>query len=158
MLISATHEIATPRASIAGAPIVFQPHRDRAFDAPEPATPARGGLAPWQILRVKAHIESHLESRIRIGDLAALVRLSTGHFSRCFKHSFGVAPLAYLAARRLARARDLMLTTDDPLCRIALDCGFYDQPHLTRMFRRHSGSSPDRWRRLATAPARPYLP
>ena len=80
-------------------------------------------------------------------DLAAIARLSTGHFCRSFTRSFGVAPFAYVAGRRLARAQELMLTTDDPLSQIALACGLCDQSHLTRLFRRHVGTSPNAWRR-----------
>ncbi len=112
-----------------------------------PVTLVRGGLAPWQIIRVRAYVEAHLDSTIRMRDLAAIARLSTSHFSRSFTCSFGVTPFAYVAGRRLARAQHLMLTTDDPLCQIALACGLCDQSHLTRMFRRHIGISPNTWRR-----------
>ena len=111
------------------------------------ATLVQGGLAPWQSARVKAHIEAHLDSTLRMRDLAAIARLSAGHFSRSFTRSFGVAPFAYVAGRRLARAQELMLTTDEPLSQIALDCGLCDQSHLTRLFRRHVGTSPNAWRR-----------
>ena len=118
------------------------------FDRARPAAaPARGGLAPWQVLRTKAHVEANLDSTVRAGDLAAIARLSPGHFSRAFKGSLGVAPTAYIAGRRVARAQALMLTTNDPLCQIALACGFYDQSHLTRVFRRCAGASPRDWRR-----------
>src|SRR5262249_29134655 len=53
-----------------------------------PATLVRGGLTPWQMRRVKAHVEAHLDSTIRIGDLAVLAGLSTSHFSRSFARSF----------------------------------------------------------------------
>src|SRR5262249_48428479 len=88
-----------------------------------PVMLVQGGLAPWQISRVKAHVEAHLDSTLRMRDLAAIARLSTGHFSRSFTRSFGVAPFAYVAGRRLARAQGLMLTTDEPLSQIALACG-----------------------------------
>src|SRR5215510_10333934 len=94
-------------------------------------------------------------------DLAPLARLSAGHFSRSFTRSFGIAPFAYVAGRRLARAQELMLTTDEPLSQIALACGLCDQSHLTRLFRRHVGTSPNAWRRShrgapdAPPPARP---
>ena len=109
--------------------------------------PARGGLAPWQVLRVRTHVEAHLDSTLRARDLAAMVRLSTGHFCRAFKRSLGVAPIAYIAGRRVASAQKLMLATDEPLSQIALACGFYDQSHLTRVFRRCAGASPRDWRR-----------
>ena len=112
-----------------------------------PTTLVQGGLAPWQVSRVKAHVEAHLDSTLRMRDLAAIARLSVGHFSRSFTRTFGVAPFAYVAERRLARAQALMLTTDDPLSQIALACGLCDQSHLTRLFRRHAGMSPNAWRR-----------
>jgi len=111
------------------------------------SAPARGGLAPWQVLRVKAHVEAHLDSTLRARDLAAMVRLSTGHFCRAFKRSLGVAPIAYIAGRRVASAQKLMLATNESLSQIALACGFYDQAHLTRLFRRHAGTTPHNWRR-----------
>jgi len=137
------------RAYIARASALLRAQRgqDNTSHEHAPVTLVRGGLAPWQINRVRAYVEAHLDSTIRARDLAAIARLSTSHFSRSFKHSFGVAPFAYIALRRLARAQDLMLTTDDPLCQIALACGFCDQSQLTRMFRRHVGTSPNTWRR-----------
>jgi AraC family transcriptional regulator len=110
-------------------------------------TPARGGLAPWQVLRVKTHVDAHLDSTLRARDLAAMVRLSTGHFCRAFKRSLGVAPIAYIAGPRVASAQALMLATNEPLSQIAIACGFYDQAHLTRLFRRHAGTTPHDWRR-----------
>ncbi len=132
------------RACIARASALL---RDDIRPAQAPAALVQGGLAPWQISRVKAHVEAHLDSTLRMRDLAAIVRLSTGHFCRSFTRSFGVAPFAYVAGRRLARAQELMLTSDDPLSQIALACGLCDQSHLTRLFRRHLGTSPNVWRR-----------
>ena len=42
-----------------------------------------------------------------------------------------------------------MLAGDRRLCDIALECGFGDQAHFTRTFRRIVGQSPQAWRRLA---------
>ena len=111
---------------------------------PEPAT---GGLAPWQVRRLEAHIDAHLEDRIAVGDLAPIVRLSVGHLSRAFKRSFGTAPHAYIIRRRVERAQELMLSTDEPLCQIALACGLANQAHFSRLFQRHVGTSPGAWRR-----------
>jgi AraC-like DNA-binding protein len=112
---------------------------------------AKGGLAPWQIRKVTAHIEANLDMPIRSSDLASIVRLSPCHFSRVFRDSFGCSPLEYVTRRRVEHAQGLMLSTDAPLCQIALDCGMADQAHFSRLFRRHVGETPRSWRRARVA-------
>lgn len=109
--------------------------------------PDRGGLAPWQKQRIKAHIEKHLSSRIAMSDLTSIARLSTSHFARAFKKSFGAAPFAYISQLRIEHAKQLMLESDAALSQIALECGMCDQSHFTRVFRRVAGDSPNNWRR-----------
>jgi AraC-like DNA-binding protein len=71
----------------------------------------RGGLAGWQILRVRAYIDSNLHRTIHIGDLSAVARRSKAHFSRKFKLAVGESPHAYVVRRRLERACHLMITS-----------------------------------------------
>ncbi|MFY0989784.1 helix-turn-helix domain-containing protein [Halomonas sp. C05BenzN] len=112
-------------------------------------TPApHGRLADWQIRRIEAHIDAHLDETIHVRDLAAVSRLSLGHFAHAFKRTFGIPPLAHVTRRRLARACEQMLSGDEPLSRIAQECGFCDQSHFTRHFHRALGMAPQRWRRL----------
>lgn len=106
-----------------------------------------GGLAPWQIQRVKTFVEQRLPETIRAGDLSAVARLCVTHFSRAFRRSFGEAPHAYVIRRRLDRARHLMLTSDMALSELALACGFSDQAHLCKLFRCSTGTTPAAWRR-----------
>jgi transcriptional regulator GlxA family with amidase domain len=111
-------------------------------------TPAtRGGLAPWQVRRVTAHIEEHLASTIRLQDLARIARLSHSHFCRAFKESIGHPAHAYVMRRRVQRAQGLMLTTAESLSQIAVQCGMADQAHFCKLFRRLIGESPNAWRR-----------
>jgi AraC family transcriptional regulator len=115
--------------------------------------PIRGGLASWQIRRVTAHIEADLAAKVRIKDLAGLIKVSSSHFSRAFKQSFADTPRRYVMRRRVERAKALMLATNASLGRIAADCGFADQPHFNRHFRRLVGENPNAWRRArACAP------
>jgi AraC family transcriptional regulator len=108
---------------------------------------ARGGLAAWQILRVRAYIDGNLHRTIHIRDLSAVARRSPAHFSRKFKLSVGESPHAYVVARRLERACHLMMTSAESLSEIALSVGFSDQAHLCRLFRQAFGQSPANWRR-----------
>jgi AraC family transcriptional regulator len=112
----------------------------------EPAR-ARSGLPPWQQRKVERFMRDHLESAIHLRDLAREVSLSKGHFGRAFKESFGDTPHAYIMRLRIRRAQELMLTTREPLSHIALICGFADQSHLTKVFRRMVGDVPIAWRR-----------
>jgi AraC-like DNA-binding protein len=109
--------------------------------------PGRGGLAPWQVRRVAMYMEGNLAVSIRCEDLARVTRLSVSHFMRAFRESFGAPPHTYLMRRRMERAQDLMLSTETTIGQIALDCGFADQSHLTRLFHKIVGESPAAWRR-----------
>jgi AraC family transcriptional regulator len=107
----------------------------------------QGGLAPWQARHIRSFIEDKLDSSIRATDLAGVVRLSTSHFFRAFRQTFGEPPLAYIMQRRIRRAQELMLTSRLPLSQVALECGLCDQAHLCRVFRRIVGINPNAWRR-----------
>jgi len=119
---------------------------------------ARGGLAPWQARIVKTHIETHLGGRLRTEDLARLVRLSPFYFCRVFRVSFGHSPHTYVMRRRVECAQELMLSTNLALGQIGLDCGFADQAHFTKMFRRLCGASPGEWRRTRAGATNAPIP
>jgi AraC family transcriptional regulator len=108
-----------------------------------------GGLAAWQVRRALDYIEANLGAKMAIEDMAGLVTLSKSHFSRAFKCSLGSSPMAYVAARRVERAKLMMTSTRERLTDIALACGFADQSHLNRCFRRVLGTSPGLWRRMS---------
>jgi AraC-like DNA-binding protein len=108
---------------------------------------ARGGLAPWQKRKVDRFLKEHLERPVHLSELAEQVLLSVSHFCRAFKETFGETPHAYIVGLRLELARALMLATEDPLSQIALACGLSDQAHLSKLFRRVMGETPNAWRR-----------
>ena len=116
-------------------------------EAPQTPTFIQGGLAPWQARRVAAIVDSDLESGISVPRLAAAVRLSPSYFRRAFRQTFGSAPHAYILRRRVDRAKELMLKTDEGLADIALACGLGDQSHLPRVFRQIEADTPNAWRR-----------
>jgi len=109
----------------------------------------RGGLAAWQAKRLMSYVESNLGTKMMIRDLAEFVCLSPSHLSRAFKQQLGCTPMAYVAARRIERAKVMITSTREDLSRIALACGFADQPHMNKRFRAIVGMSPGRWRRLS---------
>ena len=119
------------------------------------ATGSRCGLAPWQERRVTAYIEGHVDEHIRVADLAALSRLSASYFSVAFKRSFGATVQEFICRLRVEKAKMLMLSTDQSLSQIALACGYCDQAHLCRQFRRMTDNTPRAWRQEHKATASP---
>lgn len=107
----------------------------------------RGGLAPHVRRRVDDWIEAHLDQPIHLDDMAGIAGLSGYHFHRMFQLSRGLAPHAWVTARRVMRAQVLLRGTM-PIAGIAADCGFSSQSHLTRVLRHHTGRTPAEYRAL----------
>jgi AraC-like DNA-binding protein len=108
---------------------------------------ARGGLAPWQERRCKELMESALSEQITLRELAHECRLSISHFAVAFRQSTGQSPHRWLMKRRVEAAKELLLSSELALSAIALNCGFADQSHLTRVFTVMIGAPPGVWRR-----------
>jgi transcriptional regulator GlxA family with amidase domain len=111
----------------------------------------RGGLAVWQLKKLRAFIAANLGSRLLTSDLAAHIHMSNGHFCRAFRNSFGMPPHSYVIRQRISRAEVMMTTSRESLARIAIACGLADQAHFSRLFRRIVGVSPRNWRRTSGA-------
>lgn len=107
----------------------------------------RGGLAPVVRRRLADYIEAHLAEPITLGLLAQLACLSEFHLARMFKVSFGMPPSAWIAERRVARARMLLQTTALPLQQVADACGYADLSHFSHRVRAALGAAPGRYRK-----------
>ena len=153
LLETATRELERDReaakASLVTASHILQAEIERCSGANDSTM---GGLAAWQIVRVRSYIDSNLHRTIHIRDLSAVARRSKAHFSRKFKLAVGESPHAFVVSRRLERASHLMMTSAASLSEIALSVGFSDQAHLCRLFRQAFGQSPANWRRERGTP------
>lgn len=107
----------------------------------------RGVLANWQLTRIKTMLLDDLRQNLTLSDLAAACGLSVSYMSRGFRQAVGMPPHRWLLAQRVKRARTLIETTGLSLAEIALECGFADQSHLTRVFSKAVGAAPGAWRR-----------
>jgi AraC family transcriptional regulator len=110
---------------------------------------APGGLAPWQERRARDMIGAHLAHDLSLADVARECELSVSQFARAFKRTTGMPPHRYLLEQRLARARELLRHSPQPLAAIADACGFADQSHFTKVFRKVQGETPGAFRATA---------
>ena len=110
--------------------------------------PLAGRMAEWQRRRLVQYLEAHLDRSLKLEEIAREVGVSVSGLIRKFQTEFGCAPHAYVLRQRLERARRLLGAREVmPLKIIATDCGFSDQSHLVRHFKRAFQQTPMEYRK-----------
>jgi AraC family transcriptional regulator len=109
--------------------------------------PARGGLAPWQERRAREILRANIKRGVALKKVALECDLSVGHFSRAFRRTLGVTPHKWLIEQRVVLSKEKLRDDRLSLSDVAMECGFSDQSHLTRVFTQTVGASPGAWRR-----------
>lgn len=102
----------------------------------------RGKLGAVQLRAAVEFAHASLAEGASLDAMAAAAGYSPYQFSRLFRATTGFAPHQFVLRLRLERAVRLLREQALGLAEIALVCGFYDQAHLTNMFRRAYGKTP----------------
>jgi len=125
------------------------------FKPPRP----QGRFGGMQTRLLEDYIEHNMTRNMTLAELAAVCNCSTIQFARKFRLHYRMRPHAFVQQRRVEKARALLRGRTLALKEIALDCGFSDQSHLNRVFRKWFGCTPGQYRQAgaATIPA-PCLP
>ena len=87
-------------------------------------------------------IETHLDQKLHLADLATVARVSVTRLKTLFRHSTGVPVHQYVIRRRVEYARALLATTTMPASEVALAAGFAHQSHMASTMRRLLGQTP----------------
>lgn len=83
---------------------------------------------------------------ISFKELAEMTHCTSRHLSRIFYDLVGMSFRDKRAEIRLARARDLLVTSKSKVVEVALESGFKSLSLFNLMFTRRFGTSPGRWR------------
>jgi AraC-like DNA-binding protein len=83
--------------------------------------------------------------RRRIGDVARTVGWSRRHLTARMRAEIGLGAKDLARVTRFQLARSMLLSARTPLVRIAADCGYADQSHLTAEWREFAGCTPGQW-------------
>jgi len=107
------------------------------------------GLADARIGAAIRRIHASPASAWTMAELAAKASLSRSAFFERFVRTVGIPPMEYLAAWRMALAKDLLRREDLALDRIAERVGYSSASAFSTAFRRHVGQPPGRFARAA---------
>jgi AraC family transcriptional regulator len=102
----------------------------------------KAGLSARKLALVIDYINDNLSEELSLEALADLVGISPSYFMTLFKKSTGLAPHQYIITHRIAKAKMLLTHTKLSIAEVAVNTGFADQSHLTRLMRRHIGLTP----------------
>lgn len=104
----------------------------------------------WERLQVQ--LEDLAPEELRIGPLAARLRISERHLRQKFQDQFGVSLGSYLRNYRIHRAIGLLMSSDLSLGEIADRCGYQSSASFHRAFRAHTGVAPSQFRKHPNRP------
>lgn len=103
-------------------------------------------LSSRRLNQVLDYINAHLDGDIRLTTLATLLGMSPYYFCHLFKRLMGISPHQYIIQQRVERAKLLLKQPDRSIADIALECGFGNQSHLTKQFKKQFGITPKKYR------------
>jgi AraC-like DNA-binding protein len=151
-LIAAMRLVVSPASAAAPTPlhtarlaevICLWPRTQRGQSAEQ--SPSRGQVEPWITAAIET-IRQRVSDPPSLAELAATAGVSTRHFARVFTHRMGTPPHAYITARRLAVASDLLLARQLKVRQIATAVGFSSVATFSRWFTTEAGLNPRRYR------------
>ncbi|MCH4894859.1 helix-turn-helix domain-containing protein [Sphingomonas sp. SFZ2018-12] len=97
------------------------------------------------VRRVREHLMTEANKRVTLEQLVEIAGISKFHLIRVFRAETGLTPWQFQTQARIDMARRL-LAIGEPASQVAAACGFVDQSHLTRRFRRIVGTTPAAYR------------
>jgi len=109
-------------------------------------THVRGAVPRW-LRRAEELLREQFATRVRLSEVAAEAGVHPVHLAATFRAVHGCTIGTFVRDLRIDQARRLLATTDEPLASIALSCGFANQSHFSREFRRAMESTPASYRR-----------
>ncbi len=106
----------------------------------------RPQLRDFYIQEAVTFMEQNYQRNLTVEEIAGVCRLNRSYFSKLFRDNLGCPPQEFLIRLRLAKAVELMKTTSSSIGDISALCGYPNQLHFSRAFKKRYGISPREWR------------
>jgi AraC-like DNA-binding protein len=139
------------RASDAAAPMAAEGLALEILAATARETTIERGLGrpPRWLNAAEELLRTRIGDSVGLSELADAVGVNAAHLARVFRARYGISVGEYGRRLRLDWATAEIARDERPIAEIATEAGFADQSHFTRLFRRHVGTTPARFREEA---------
>lgn len=107
---------------------------------------SRDRLSQRKLKAVMRYIHDNLEQDLELNELASVAEMGTHYFASLFKQSTGQPPHQYVTTCRIEKAKALLINRQLPIAEVCYQVGFQCQSHFTKVFRKHTGMTPGRYR------------
>jgi AraC family transcriptional regulator len=107
---------------------------------------AKGGLSTPKLQQAIGYIQANLDQKLSLEAIAQQLNLSVYYFCELFTRSMGISPYKYVLQQRVERAKQLLKDKEKAISDVALECGFANQTHLNRHFRKFTDMTPKTYR------------
>ncbi len=97
--------------------------------------------------RALRYMETNFHEPMTLDRAAGEAGMSVSCFERYLKSQTGMTFTTYLNSLRISRAKELLLANHAPMLQVALSCGFTNQSHFNRVFKRIAGMAPGEYRK-----------
>lgn len=108
--------------------------------------------------RARDHLDRHFDEPFDLDHLASLARMSRFHFARSFATTYRTTPAAYLAARRIERAQDLLRAANLTVTEVCHLVGYSSLGSFSSTFSEIVGESPRQFQSRYAAAGNPRIP
>ncbi len=135
-----------------GAHVAQAVSRDILYEVQRSYTPGRMGFGGQKlhqdllILQIQRWLEEHFSDKFRFEDVAREHGMSIRNFMRRFQAATGDKPLHYLQRLRIETAKGLLSGSRKSIKAISYEVGYDDASFFARLFRQHTGLSPNAYR------------
>ncbi|MGQ1909169.1 helix-turn-helix domain-containing protein [Marinifilum sp. RC60d5] len=102
----------------------------------------------YRILEVLNHVESNIDSELGNTTLANKAKLATNAFTRLFTEEIGVSPQKYVKKKRIDKACIFLHHSNLSIDEVAIQTGFADRYHFSRIFKQITGISPAKYKKV----------
>ena len=92
------------------------------------------------------YIKQNYTEKFTVERLAQITNFTPTYFIRKFREHTGYSPIYYTSVVKLEEAKYLLEQTSDPINAIMEKVGFYDSAHFSKIFKKHYGFSPSKYR------------